>query len=317
MRLASAAIVLACVASATAGPDKSATSPWSVGVSRAEQATASALFEEGNVLFAKQAHAAAIEKYRAALAHWNHPKIRYNLAVALVRLQRILEASEELSLALHYGASPFDDDAGYQDALGIQALVEKQIADLDVSCRVGMRVTLDGKPWLTCPGSQHVRLLAGAHELVGEATGYLTLSRPLVLVGGVHVHEELTPVRLDDAVRVRYRHPRWLPWTVASSGAAVALAGVAVWFVGKSKMDRFENDLAVRCPAGCVPPPDLESERTTARFERGISIGLLSVGGAALVTGVVWAIANRPVRYIPVDVAPSPHGASVRLHWQF
>ena len=59
--------------------------PWSVGVPLAVQARANALYDEGNQLFVQQAHAPALEKYKQALALWDHPLIRFNLAVTDLR----------------------------------------------------------------------------------------------------------------------------------------------------------------------------------------------------------------------------------------
>src|SRR5439155_6363082 len=81
--------------------------PWSQGVPEATQQRANALFAEGNQLFAQQAHGPALDKYHAAIALWDHPLIRFNMAVTLIRLDRVLEAADELDRALRYGAQPF------------------------------------------------------------------------------------------------------------------------------------------------------------------------------------------------------------------
>src|SRR5689334_8622895 len=76
--------------------------PWETGISKTQRDKANALFAEGNQLFAQQAHQPAIEKYKEALKEWDHPLIRFNMAVSLVRLDRILEAAETLDAALRF-----------------------------------------------------------------------------------------------------------------------------------------------------------------------------------------------------------------------
>ena len=59
--------------------------PWAMGVPQDVQDKAKALYEEGNTLFAQQAHAPALEKYKQAIALWEHPLIRFNMAVTEIR----------------------------------------------------------------------------------------------------------------------------------------------------------------------------------------------------------------------------------------
>src|ERR1700733_8189364 len=98
---------------------------WAKGVPAETQAQANKLFAEANQLFAQQAHAPALEKYRAAIALWDHPMIRYNMAVTLIRLDRILEAADNLEKALRFGQTPFSTPELYQQALDYQALVKR------------------------------------------------------------------------------------------------------------------------------------------------------------------------------------------------
>ena len=100
MRTARIAVLVAGLA--VAAPAAADTTRWSQGVPEAKQAQANTLFDAGNQLFAQQAHAPALEKYRAAIAIWDHPLIRFNLAVTLIRLDRPLEAAEDLEQALRF-----------------------------------------------------------------------------------------------------------------------------------------------------------------------------------------------------------------------
>src|SRR6185312_506210 len=80
--------------------------PWAVGVSDAQKAQAQKILEEGNQLFLKKDYAQALDKYKAAVAVWDHPAIRFNIVRCLIQLDRPVDASDNLALALKYGAAP-------------------------------------------------------------------------------------------------------------------------------------------------------------------------------------------------------------------
>lgn len=321
MKAAAALIALVALAGVAA-----ADVPWAHGVSEAEQGRANELFAEANDLFARQAHAPALEKYAAALAVWDHPLIAFNMAVTLVRLDRILEAAAALDRALRFGAGPFPTREQYQQALDYQKLVAGHVGTIEVTCeQPRVSIVLDGKPWFTCPGQQAIRVLAGEHVLVGERAGFMTRSQRMVVAGATTRRAAVSLVPLADAVAVEYRWPRWLPWTAAGTGAAIALGGAALWFAGQRRMDRFEADFEELCPNGCSADLDgnpterqLARERDGARLEGTVGAALIAAGGALAVGGVVWALANRPHRVLPqLELAPTAGGAAARIRWQF
>ncbi len=301
-----------------------AANPWSQGVPQAQQDKANAIFEEGNTLFAQQAHAPALEKYREAVALWDHPLIRFNLAVTLIRLDRPLEAADELERALRYGDTPFKKDL-YQSALDYQALLKGRVGYVEATCDQGTaNVLLDGKPWFSCPGTQKMRVMAGEHALVGESQGYLTSSQRVFVGGGATVTEKIKLVPLEEAVILEYRYPRWLPYTVTATGAVIGLAGLATWISGRNTMDVFEGDFAQQCMQGC--PKDLEGmmydslrrTRDSAEFRGTLGISLMVGGGALVVGGAVMVILNRPTRRLPkVEVAPTSGGMAASTTWSF
>lgn len=299
-------------------------SPWAQGVPQDVQDKASALYEEGNALFAQQAHAPALEKYRAAIALWDHPLIRFNMAVTEIRLERILDAADNLEKALAYGDKPFKPEL-YQQALDYQALVKNQVGYVEVHCdQAGARLLLDGKPWFDCPGTQTVRVLAGEHAIVGEKQGYLTASTKLVVKGGETAKHDVTLVPLESAVVLKYPYRRWIPWTMTGVGLAVGLGGVGTWLLGKNQMDDFEAEFSRQCQNGCEPgltAPEhrsLAAQRDGAELKGQIGIAMIAVGGAAAVTGVVLAILNRPTRVLPdVEVAPKAGGGIATVGWRF
>ncbi|MDQ3365423.1 MAG: hypothetical protein M3680_08350 [Myxococcota bacterium] len=314
------AIIVGLVASLSAPAH--ADEPWEQGVPTATRDAAQALFREGNQLFAQEAHPGALEKYKAAIALWDHPLIRFNMAVTQIRLDRILEAAAELEAALRFGSAPFTPEL-HRQALDYQKLVGGRVGNLEASCTVaGAQVLLDGKPWFTCPGTQQQRVLTGEHVLVGEHAGYLTISQRVVVTSGATASAPLALVPFESAVTLEYPSARWKPWTTAGIGAAVALGGVGFWFVGRDQMDAFEADFAIRCPDGCradlADVPELARDRDSAQLRGAIGISMMAVGGVVAVGGIVWAIMNRPRRVLPeLAVAPTAGGMAARAGWRF
>ena len=296
--------------------------PWATGVSDAQQARANAVFAEGNQLFAQLAHAPALEKYRAAIAIWDHPMIRFNMAVTLIRLDRILEAADELERALRFGDKPFTPDL-YQQARDYQALIKKQLGYIEVTCeQPDTQIVLDGKPWFDGPGTKTIRVTTGEHTVVAERRGYLTMSRTVVVAGGATAAERLVLLPIESAVILRYRHPKWLPWTVGGAGAAIALGGLGFTLAGRAQMDRFVKDFVRECPGGCeadlAQHPALADQRDSAELKGKIGVSMMITGGVIAIGGVVWGVLNRPTRYLPrIEATPTHGGITTRAEWRF
>ena len=313
--------VLIMLFAATASTSAWADEPWEQGVPQAKRDQAQALFGEGNALFAQQAHQPALEKYKAAIALWDHPLIRFNMAVTLIRLDRILEAADDLDSALRFGAQPFTPEL-YRQAQDYQKLVAGRVGNIEASCDAGAQVLLDGKPWFACPATKKLRVLAGEHVVVAEKPGYLTISRRIVVAGAATTSTKLVFVPLEAAVKLEYPAPRWLPWTTASVGVAVALSGLGLRFAARNQMDEFEADFRTRCPTGCKPDysdvPDLKQDRDSAQLKGDVAVTMMIAGGATAVGGAIWIWLNRPRRVMPtMEVTPTNGGMTARVGWNF
>ncbi len=317
-RLLVTAVVLLFAARVSYAEDE-----WAKGVPADKQKQANALFAEANELFAKQAHAPALDKYKAALQAWDHPMIRFNTAVTEIRLDRILEAAEDLEKALRFGKDPFPTPELYQEALDYQTLVKKQVGVVAASCdQSDVHVLLDGKPWFACPGKQEMPVLAGEHVLLGEKKEFMTKSQRLVVKGGGTSTEELHLIPIESAVIMKYRYRRWVPYTVTAVGVAVAGGGLAFYLAGRSGMDKFAADFTTNCPAGCnmsfSDKPFLKDERDSALLKGKIGVGMMAAGGAVAVTGLILTIVNKAERVLPsVEAQPMPGGAAASVGWQF
>lgn len=297
--------------------------PWEAGVPEERQARANSLFAEANQLFSERAHAPALEKYKLAIELWDHPMIRFNMAVTLIRLDRMLEAGDELEKALRYDATPFSAEL-YQQALDYQSLVRKQLGYIEVTCtQPDTHIQLDGKPWFDAPGTRKIRVMTGEHAIVADRKGYLTVSRRLVVAGGATAKHEVTLVPLESAIVIEYKYPRWLPWTITAGGAAVALGGLGFWLAGKNQMDDFAKQFVRECPTGCETGlsmhASLAAQEDAALLKGKIGVSMMIGGGVITAAGVVFILLNRPIRRLPqVEVEPSASGgATARIGWRF
>ncbi|HWN68690.1 MAG TPA: hypothetical protein VNM90_13730, partial [Haliangium sp.] len=66
--------------------------PWVEGVPLEQRRQAYALFIEGNAIIKNGLFAKAAEKYKAALDLWEHPAFHYNLGIAQMNLDQIIDA---------------------------------------------------------------------------------------------------------------------------------------------------------------------------------------------------------------------------------
>ncbi len=299
--------------------------PWAKNVPADDRTKADALYEQGNELFGKQAHALALTKYREAAALWDHPLIRFNLAVTEIRLDKILDAAEDLEKALRFGAKPFKAEH-YQQALDYQQLIRGRVGNIVGSCdQPDTHLLLDGKPWINCPGTATARVMNGEHVIVGERKNYLTVTRKFPVNGGATVNEKITLVPLESAIILKYRYKKWIPWTTLGVGVGVALAGVGVYYTGKSEIDQFMADYARECINGCEAGltsdarAPLRREREDALFKGKLGVGLMISGGVVAVAGGVLLLLNRPKRLLPdgLEMMPTNGGAQASYSARF
>lgn len=291
--------------------------PWSRGVSAASKATAQKLLEEGNQLFLANKYKEALDRYSEAVAAWDHPAIRFNIARAQIALDKPLEAYDNVERALAYGAAALDESV-YQEALNYQKLLAHQVAIVEVACdQRGVTVKLDGAELVACPGRQRARRLPGKHVLVGEAPGMLTRTRDLTLVGGAVESVEL---HLDPLSGRGPRWARWKPWAVVGTGLALGGVGVAFNVIAHDRADRLRRDTTVHCPTGCTADEfrtlGLADDERAVDRANAISVTGLALGGIGVVAGVVLVLVNRRVGE-QAELHVEGTGASVSVGGRF
>lgn len=270
--------------------------PWAVGVPEDRQSSALATFRSANDAFAAHDYMVAVRLYREALAAWDHPAIRGNLAVALIQLDQPVEAYHELERAFAFGAAPFEPTV-YSQLQTNRKLLAGQIARIEIAGQLaGATIVLDGNP--LPKGGVHI-VRAGTHELVARKPGAVTFSTSIVATSDRETRVNVVLVPLEEAGRIERRFARWKPWTVLGGGAALTLVGVGFQLAASDNIDSYESEIARACPNGCAESslsPAVLALPDRARWQNRVGVTSLVVGGAAVATGAVLLYLNQPVR---------------------
>jgi hypothetical protein len=309
-------LAIACV---TAVARADAPQPWAVGVTAEQRARAKQLLDAGNARMLDHDYAAALDQFRAGIAVWDHPAIRFNIVRCLIQLDRPVEASENLELALKYGAAPLED-AVYAEALNYQKLLANQISDVEVTCTQDhVKVSLDGRSIVACPGSAQRRVAPGQHQIVGTGPGLSTKTIDLVLLGGKRQRVAVTLASPGEARIVR-RWNQWLPWAVFGSGFAIVGAGALLEYHASTEMDRYDRAVTRDCVnTSCGSSQlavDVGLEHSAQAFNR-IAIGVFATGGLAIATGTVMLYLNRGHPGYSAAYEPRDGGGTINVTGRF
>jgi hypothetical protein len=270
--------------------------PWTVGVSPEQQKQAETLYEEGNRDFTNGFLAAAVTKYQAALQHWNHPGIHYNLALSLISLDRPIEAYESIVAALSHGTDALLPEE-YQRAIDYKRMLRRQIAAVEVVCEEpGAAVTLDGKPLFTGPGRVTIMVLPGKHQIVAGKAGYVTTTKALRLAGAGRARVELRLVAAyQPSTRLQQRWFAWTPWAVTGLGLGAGVAAATLHWQFSVDASRLSDSLRQECRTPCTTyPATLVPLRERLEWQRKVAYAGYATAGAFLAAGAVLAYLNRP-----------------------
>lgn len=306
--LLSAAVILAIPVpvAAQSGPDSETDDtarPWSAGVSSSDRVIAGELHKQGNDLLKQQLFADALVKYRAALEHWDHPRIHYHITLALIQLGGDpLAAYHSVSRALRHDGAALKPDQ-LERARDYRLLLRGQLVEIRVRCdQPGVEVTIDGETALVGPGSASRLRRPGQYQVAATRAGHLAVTRSVLLLPGedrvitfhLFTFEQLTGTR-------RLWQP-WKPWATAGAGAAVVALGSVLHWRARSDIRRFDRELQTRPECAVVGCNDDDPGSPAALLTRGelqqdIAITGYVVGGAMVASGLVMAYLNRPRSY--------------------
>lgn len=306
--------------------------PWAQGVSPAQQKAALDLFHEGNVNLNDGLFAKAAESYRAALTHWDHPAIHYNLALAEMNLDQPIEAYDNMDAALKYGEAPLQSKDKFDNAKQYLLLLEKQVADVSVSCdKPGAKVTVDGKEAFVAPGKYETRVRIGKHTFVAEKQGYTTRINAPYIGPGEKFRIELKLYTAEELTRYHRKfQATWVPWAVMGAGAVIAFGGALSEFSAQSTYAQYDHKVE-QCNmnnTGCQSSKELTDLRSSGDSKKTLGYVGYGVGAAAILVGAGLAWFNRPQGYqiraedlqneklsVAPIVAPGLAGASLQGHF--
>jgi tetratricopeptide (TPR) repeat protein len=300
--------------------------PWAASVAEDEQAAALALYDAGNREFVESRFAQALARYREAIRHWDHPAIRYNMAVCLIKLDQPLEARDHLERSLTYGAAALGAEAHAQ-ALTYRKLLDAQLSRLAIACgEPGVQVMLDGKLLFTAPGAAEPHVLPGEHQVVAIRPGFFAASRTLLAVAGKRLPYDVPALERRTAMVRRWA--AWKPWAVIAGGAALAGLGAVGYLAAKHDYDAYDRGIAANClgAMGCdaamlATLTELRGTRDRADRDQVIAFSLFSAAGAAVLAGAVGLIVNQPRAQTEPSpapiVTPVPAGAAMGMRWRF
>ena len=301
--------------------------PWAKGVSEADQKAAFKLFDEANTAFGARSYGEALKTYKAALAHWDHPMIRYNMAECFIHLDQPEEAFKSIQKALEYGVAALGEDV-HNRALTRQKLLVGQIAYLEVvNDESGAQVTINGDPLLAQVGKVRKVLRPGRYQIVAKKDGRLTQTEEVTLLPGETRELKVRLLEVGAVPLVR-RWATWKPWVVLGSGVLVGVGGGVLAFRARQNMDRFDDFVAndPTCANGCPEseiPANIRDSKDTAELQDVIGLSMIGTGVAVAATGVALLILNQPrraevpppgVAVVPV-LDPDNTGFAVRVSY--
>ena len=272
-------------------------------VSAADEREALTAFHQGNELLNNGLFPQAVEKYRSALSHWDHPAIHYNLALALINLEQPLEVYEQLQKAIEYGAEPLEKDK-FDHAKEYLKLVEGQLADVEVTCdKIGAKVAVDGKDVFVAPGKYTAKVRVGKHTFFADKQGYNARITAPFIGPGEKFRIELKLYTAEELTRYRRRwQTTWFPYVVAGSGALVGLIAGGVELSARSSYQEFDRaivgcNLQTGNNGGCPSGTSLTSTKHSGDTKKMIGYVGYGVAGAAIATGLGLAWLNRRQPY--------------------
>ena len=280
--------------------------PWDRQVSAEARQRAQELFAQAVDKHQQLLLGEAVQLYEQALALWDNPRFRWNLALALKSFGQYLRAHEELGRARRWGA-----------ALGAELLrkVDDRIRALETErlARIEMyreepvaEITLDGQPWPRDAGRRSKLVLPGVHYIAARKFGYRPVTQPVYVKAGEQARVALLMEedRFLEFLEQR-RWATWKPWVVIAAGAAVAAVGAEL------ERRAFANRAAAKAVYcdGCAPGPYDQARASDlynrAQLEFGLGIGAIAAGGTAIAVGVALAWLNQPRPYRTEAQAPS------------
>lgn len=300
--LAALALVLV-PGSARAEAVPAADRPWDRQTSDEARQRARALFAQALDKHQQLMLVEALQHYEQALALWDSPVIRWNLALVLESFGQYLRAHEQLELARRWGAALGAKLLRKVDAR-MRALETKRLARIETHGEEpSTAITLDGQPWPRVAGRRSKMVLPGKHYIAARKPGYFPVTPSVYVRAGEQVRVAL--LMDEDRLLEKRRWSARTPWVVVAAGAAVAAVGAELERRAFADRAAAANVLRRSCNTGGCAQARARYLDDRARLEHGLGIGAIAAGGTAIAVGLAMAWSNQPRPYRAEPRPPS------------
>jgi hypothetical protein len=182
---------------------------------------AAAHLQAGNERLEAEDFAGALVEYRAGFALFPRANLLFNIGLAELGLDHLVEASEAFEGVL---ARPETAPEVAVQAREELAKLQEKLTLLSVSGGTGASLSLDGKGRGTLPLPGPLLLLPGAHQARAEQEGHRPFERQFTGAPGERVDLSVALEPLPEPARRRPRY--WLWGTVGAAVVAAAVIGV-------------------------------------------------------------------------------------------
>lgn len=306
---AGAALVVLC-ASAPATADKGDKSDKS-GKSDADKKAAQRLLNEGNQLWGDGEYLEALERFKAAYARYQSPKILLNIGTTLRQLGRSVEAA---AVYATYLDAPDADPKRLPDVQRIVREIEAVIGKVQIEAEDGdASVRLDGRLIEDFKSGMAVRVEPGQHTVVAERAGFPPVVQTLTVEPGA-----------TREIKLRFERPKPAqvvviapPPSHTQRDAGLTLGGIGVLGLGAGValglLARSSNDSASKHCLNGGTACDKEGEKLSvvANLEATASTVAFTVGGAALTTGALLLLEGTSQKVVPTVLRAADLGTGV------
>jgi hypothetical protein len=278
-----------------------------------EAADAGALIDQGVALREQARDREALSLFRRAAALHPSPRADAQIALALQALGEWADAEAGLAgvLAVAGDAWIERNRAALEEAL---ETVRGQLGWITVDTDTpGAQILIDGRPVLTLPMREPLRVAAGVAVVEAHALGYAAAVRYVQIHAREHAHQSMTLVPLAMPAALPPSAPpappppesrppvsRAQPWAWMSLGAAAVLlgGGIAAHVVREDNAAKYDDPSCVSV-AGKTRDEVCGSYGGTARAATVLAAIGYSAGGVAAVVSAYLFVSDSSVRRGP------------------
>lgn len=253
---------------------------------------------------------AADDLYRRANEAYDHGKLEeayalYTQAFALkksfdiagnlghleAKLGKHRDAAEHIAFSLSV-FPPNGNVAARDKQRAVLATLKQSVGTLTIETNVpGATIVVDGKELGSAPLGREIYVDPGSHTIEAKRTGYRTAREDRGLTAGASAAVKLNLVQGGDTGKTT-----WPGWLLLGTGAGVVLAGIGTLIAGEVKRSDADGIATEIDGSGGSCEPELNTLRCQDLKDAGApvqpletaSAALLSVGGALLVSGIVY-----------------------------